>query len=234
MKGFFRRVSRSAATSGQQLCSSDWQIATETCCGTDVACEEVLATIHSAKPTPSARSAMQRATSGLSRMSTLCGLRDGRSRTPHSARISCGISSASALRSCINLRHPGGLSSQAVERMSTDAHGAAPAAGYGDERASPAEPAGGGTGKRRVREEADAVGEAAKEKQRSVCPHQRKRSQCKEFGGAGLCPHQRQRSQCKECGGAGICPHQRQRPSYGRDPSSSSTVLHTSSQAVVR
>ena len=44
-----------------------------------------------------------------------------------------------------------------------------------------------------------------------ICPHQRRRSECKECGGAGLCPHQRQRSQCKECGGAGICPHQRRR-----------------------
>ena len=44
-----------------------------------------------------------------------------------------------------------------------------------------------------------------------ICPHQRKRSACKECGGAEFCPHQRKRSQCKECGGASICPHQRQR-----------------------
>ena len=43
----------------------------------------------------------------------------------------------------------------------------------------------------------------------SVC--QRRRSECKECGGAGICQHQRRRSTCKECGGAGICPHQRRR-----------------------
>ena len=44
-----------------------------------------------------------------------------------------------------------------------------------------------------------------------LCPHQRRRSTCKECGGAGICQHQRIRSRCKECGGAGLCPHQRQR-----------------------
>jgi hypothetical protein len=48
-----------------------------------------------------------------------------------------------------------------------------------------------------------------KTKQPSKCPHQRRRSRCKDCGGAGLCPHQRQRSSCKECGGSNICPHQR-------------------------
>ena len=44
---------------------------------------------------------------------------------------------------------------------------------------------------------------------RSLCPHQRIRSVCKECGGASICPHQRIRSECKECGGASICPHLR-------------------------
>jgi hypothetical protein len=94
---------------------------------------------------------------------------------------------------------------------STDAHGEAPAEGSGEERTAPADPAGGGTGKRRVRGEADAAGGAAKKKPPSVCPHQRERSKCKECGGLGICPHQRIRSQCKECGGASICQHQRRR-----------------------
>ena len=55
---------------------------------------------------------------------------------------------------------------------------AAPAAGSGEERSAPAEQAGGGTGKRRLRGEADAAGVAAKKKPRSVCPHQRERSTC--------------------------------------------------------
>jgi hypothetical protein len=33
----------------------------------------------------------------------------------------------------------------------------------------------------------------------SFCPHQRRRSECKECGGASICPHQRIRSQCREC-----------------------------------
>ena len=43
----------------------------------------------------------------------------------------------------------------------------------------------------------------------SICPHQRKRSKCKECGGAEICQHQRIRRTCKECGGADICQHQR-------------------------
>ena len=45
----------------------------------------------------------------------------------------------------------------------------------------------------------------------SACPHGRKRSRCKECGGASICEHARQRSQCKECGGASICEHGRER-----------------------
>jgi hypothetical protein len=45
----------------------------------------------------------------------------------------------------------------------------------------------------------------------SFCEHLRRRSTCKDCGGSGLCPHQRQRSTCKDCGGSSICPHQRQR-----------------------
>ena len=33
----------------------------------------------------------------------------------------------------------------------------------------------------------------------SLCPHQRRRSACKECGGASICQHQRERSKCKEC-----------------------------------
>lgn len=45
------------------------------------------------------------------------------------------------------------------------------------------------------------------------CEHQRRRSECKECGGASICEHNRQRSQCKDCGGASICEHQRFRSS---------------------
>ena len=45
----------------------------------------------------------------------------------------------------------------------------------------------------------------------SACPHGRRRSQCKECGGASICEHGRQRSFCKECGGSQICEHGRVR-----------------------
>ena len=68
--------------------------------------------------------------------------------------------------------------------------------------AAGASAAAGGNGKRR-RGEANAgdtpAGGAAQKKPRSVCPHNRQRSLCKECGGSGLCQHQRIRSRCKEC-----------------------------------
>ena len=45
----------------------------------------------------------------------------------------------------------------------------------------------------------------------SACPHGRRRTQCKECGGASICEHGRRRSQCKECGGSQICEHGRER-----------------------
>lgn len=46
---------------------------------------------------------------------------------------------------------------------------------------------------------------------RNKCEHDRRRSKCKECGGASICEHNRQRSQCKNCGGGGICDHGRVR-----------------------
>ena len=37
---------------------------------------------------------------------------------------------------------------------------------------------------------------------RGICEHGRKRSQCKECGGAGICEHGRKRSYCKEAAGS--------------------------------
>ena len=41
------------------------------------------------------------------------------------------------------------------------------------------------------------------------CEHGRKRSVCKECGGASVCEHDMKRSSCKECGGGSICEHDR-------------------------
>ena len=67
-------------------------------------------------------------------------------------------------------------------------------------------------------------------KKHNACEHGRRRSRCKECGGASICEHGwerskckecgyvpkkcehgRRRTNCKECGGGGICEHQRQR-----------------------
>ena len=128
------------------------------------------------------------------------------------------------------------LAPEAGPGFGADAPGAAgtqgarndgPAAGVG-RKCAPAAPVGGGSTSARKRQGRGEVGAAVKEedqlsrpgaaeagaatkKRRILCPHQRRRSQCKECGGAGICPHQRRRSKCKECGGASICPHQRER-----------------------
>ena len=47
--------------------------------------------------------------------------------------------------------------------------------------------------------EGAAGGDNRKTERGGLCPHQRRRSQCKECGGASICQHQRQRSRCKEC-----------------------------------
>ncbi|XP_057299286.1 uncharacterized protein LOC130629926 [Hydractinia symbiolongicarpus] len=46
---------------------------------------------------------------------------------------------------------------------------------------------------------------------RTKCPHQKRRSECKECKGSQICPYERQRKQCKECKGSQICPHKKLR-----------------------
>jgi hypothetical protein len=45
----------------------------------------------------------------------------------------------------------------------------------------------------------------------SICDHGRIKSTCKECGGSSICEHGRIKSQCKYCGGASICEHGRQK-----------------------
>jgi len=58
-----------------------------------------------------------------------------------------------------------------------------------------------------------------------LCEHGRRRSQCKECGGASICEHGRRRSECKDCGGASICEHGRNR-SYCKECGGSSICEH--------
>ena len=48
-----------------------------------------------------------------------------------------------------------------------------------------------------------------KNREKNKCEHNRKKSQCKDCGGASICEHNRVRSHCKDCGGASICEHNR-------------------------
>ncbi len=59
----------------------------------------------------------------------------------------------------------------------------------------------------------EGAGGGAVKNKRAIakCPHNRRRSQCKQCGGASICEHNRQRSRCKQCGGASICEHNRER-----------------------
>jgi hypothetical protein len=40
-----------------------------------------------------------------------------------------------------------------------------------------------------------------------TCEHGKRRSRCKDCGGASICEHGRQRSVCKDCGGSSFCEH---------------------------
>ena len=57
------------------------------------------------------------------------------------------------------------------------------------------------------------------------CEHRRRRSRCKECGGASICEHGRQRCRCMECGGGGLCKHRRVR-SKCKECGGSSICLH--------
>ena len=41
----------------------------------------------------------------------------------------------------------------------------------------------------------------------SICPHGKRKSECKECGGSQICEHGKKKSTCKECGGASFCEH---------------------------
>ena len=47
--------------------------------------------------------------------------------------------------------------------------------------------------------------------ERGKCPHEERKSQCRECGGASICTHGRQKWTCRECGGTSICTHGRQK-----------------------
>ena len=51
---------------------------------------------------------------------------------------------------------------------------------------------------------------------RRLCAHGRRKSMCKDCGGASICKHRRQKASCRECGGSIFCQHGR-RKSYCKD-----------------
>ena len=55
----------------------------------------------------------------------------------------------------------------------------------------------------------EGSGGGAVKKGPAKCPHNHRRSRCKQCGGAGNCEHNRRRMECKQCGGSSICEHNR-------------------------
>ena len=45
----------------------------------------------------------------------------------------------------------------------------------------------------------------------SICQHNKRKSYCKQCCGSQICEHNIQKSRCKECGGASICEHNREK-----------------------
>ena len=45
----------------------------------------------------------------------------------------------------------------------------------------------------------------------SFCEHGKRKSECKECGGSQFCEHGKRKSQCYECGGSALCPHGKQK-----------------------
>lgn len=44
-------------------------------------------------------------------------------------------------------------------------------------------------------------------KQKQKCPHNKRKSRCKDCGGGSICEHNRVKESCKECGGSSFCEH---------------------------
>ena len=66
---------------------------------------------------------------------------------------------------------------------------------------------------------------AKKQREKNKCPHNRRKSHCKDCGGSCICTHNRQKSRCKDCGGASICTHNR-RKSQCKECGGSSICTH--------
>ena len=46
---------------------------------------------------------------------------------------------------------------------------------------------------------------------RSKCPHEKRKSQCRECDGSSFCSHGKRKSQCRDCDGTSICQHGRRK-----------------------
>ena len=106
-------------------------------------------------------------------------------------------------------RRPGGAPAAGGKRKA--ASSPARAEGEGAPRKQARTGSWGGPGQRASSQDGAAAARFEDRRGTGICEHQRRRSQCKEFGGSAFCEHQRRRSRCKDCGGSAICKHQRQR-----------------------
>ena len=46
---------------------------------------------------------------------------------------------------------------------------------------------------------------------KNKCPHNKRKSRCKECGGSEICLHDKYKSICKDCGGSSICIHNKRK-----------------------
>ena len=46
-----------------------------------------------------------------------------------------------------------------------------------------------------------------------VCPHGKRKYDCKHCGGKRYCAHGKQKALCRECGGSGLCVHDKRKAS---------------------
>ena len=65
------------------------------------------------------------------------------------------------------------------------------------------------------------------------CPHDKRRTRCKDCGGGSICIHGKQRATCKDCGGSQICIHGKQRATC-KDCGGSQICIHGKHRAICK
>jgi hypothetical protein len=74
---------------------------------------------------------------------------------------------------------------------------------------------------------------AKQHREKSKCPHKRRKDRCVECEGMGLCLHKKQKAQCKECDGSTYCIHKKHK-AYCRECGGSAYCIHKKIRSVCR